>query len=193
MIWPVFWSRMTVAARHADDQIGAILALAAVAAAVFARSGDIFLLIAEVHQGGEVVVHLEDDRAAAAAVAAVRPAGGVVLLTVEADLAVAALAGDDLDLRNVNKHWLSSFPKGVVGFYMVCPYRAGVPRAAARGMRVAARDGRTICVFARPGETGYPRITGDFACAAGGQEGENLRFSPSCQSSPFPQARHGRG
>ena len=34
---------------------------------------------------------------------------------------------------------------------------------------------------------------GDFACAAGGQEGRNLWFPPSCQSSTFHQARHGRG
>ena len=32
-------------------------------------------------------------------------------------------------------------------------------------------------------------LTGElisFACAAGGQEGRNLRFPPSCQSSSFP-------
>ena len=50
-----------------------------------------------------------------------------------------------------------------------------------------------VLVFALPGETGRPRIAEDFACAAGGQEGGNLRFPPSCQSSSFPQARHGRG
>ena len=130
------------AARHADNEIRAVLALAALAATVFTRRGDVFLLIAEVQQGGEVVIHLEDDRAAAAAVAAVRPAGGNILLAVETDLAVAALAGDDLDLGNINKHWLSSFPKGVC-FCCARSKRAGISPPAGGGGGVAARDRRT--------------------------------------------------
>ena len=44
------------------------------------------------------------------------------------------------------------------------PHAAGL-HAAARGMRVAARDRRTIWVFTRQGETGCPRITGGISPA----------------------------
>ena len=92
------------AARHADHEVRAILALAALAAARLARRSHVFLLVAEVEKRGQVVVHLEDDRTASSAVAAVRTARRNILFAVEADLAVAALAGHDLDLGNINKH-----------------------------------------------------------------------------------------
>ena len=71
--------------------------------AVGAVSGGIFALIAEVHQGGHMVVHLEDDGAAPAAVAAVGAACGDVFLPVEGDGAVAAGAGFDRDFCFINK------------------------------------------------------------------------------------------
>ena len=92
------------AARHADDEVRAVLALAALAAARLAGRRDILFLVAEVQERRQIVIHLEDDRAAAAAVAAVRAARRDILFAVEADLAVAALAGNDLDLCNINKH-----------------------------------------------------------------------------------------
>ena len=45
------------------------------------------------------------------------------------------------------------------------------------------------CGFHREG-CAFPS-RGNVACAAGGQEGDNLRFSPSCQSSPFPRSSDG--
>src|SRR5699024_5860554 len=129
------------AARHADDEVRAVLALAALAAAVFARRGDVFFLVAEVHQRGQVVIHLEDDRAAAAAVAAVRPAGGDILLAVEADLAVPALAGDDLDLCNIDKHGLSSFPERECFF--AAPAPSGQSEAGGTGAHCAPLWGGT--------------------------------------------------
>ena len=80
------------AARYANDQVRTVLALAALAAARLTGSRDILFLVAEIKQRGQIVVHLEDDRAAAAAVAAVRTAGCHILFAVETNLAVTALA-----------------------------------------------------------------------------------------------------
>ncbi len=92
------------AARHADDQVFAVLALHALAHAVFAVRGGIFFLISEIQQGGQVVVNAEHDRAAAPAVAAVGAARSDIFLAVEADLAVAALTGNNFDFGDINKH-----------------------------------------------------------------------------------------
>ena len=61
-------------------------------AALAALRGHILALIAEVHQGAQVVVHHKNDVAAAAAVAAVRAACGHEFFTVKAHRTVAALA-----------------------------------------------------------------------------------------------------
>ena len=92
------------AARYANDQIRTVLALAALAAARLTGSRNILFLVTEIEQRGQIVIYLEDDRAAAAAVAAVRTAGRHILFAVKTNLAVTALAGYDLDFCNINKH-----------------------------------------------------------------------------------------
>ena len=91
------------AARHLDAQRLAVAAAAALALTGLAVAGDVFALVAKVHQRGHVVVHLEDDVAAASAVAAVRAARGHVLLAVERHRAVAAVARAHGDGYLVNK------------------------------------------------------------------------------------------
>ena len=76
-----------------DHEVLAVLAGFPGALAVHAVGGHVFALVAEVHQGGHVVIHLQDDAAAPAAVAAVRAAGGHVFLPVEGHDAVTAVAG----------------------------------------------------------------------------------------------------
>ena len=94
---------------HADDEIFAVLAPAAGALAVLAVGSYIFSLIAKVHQGGEIVVHPEDDAAAVAAVAAVGAALGDVLLPVKGHGAVAAVAGLHGDFYLIDKHIFIAF------------------------------------------------------------------------------------
>ena len=89
------------AARYANDQVRTVLALAALAAARLTGSRNILFLVAEVQERRQIVIHLEDDRAA---VAAVRTAACHILFAVETNLAVTALAGYDLDFCNINKH-----------------------------------------------------------------------------------------
>ena len=90
-------------ARDAQDDALAVLAGAALALAVLAVPGDEFALVAEVHQGGHVAVGLKDDVPAAAAVAAVRPAGRNVFFAVEGHRPVPALTGADFYGYLVNK------------------------------------------------------------------------------------------
>ena len=80
-----------------DDEVRAVLAGLAATLAVHAVGGYVFALVAEVHQGGHAVVHLQNDGTALAAVAAVRAAGRHVFFTVEGHHAVAAVAGFDGD------------------------------------------------------------------------------------------------
>ena len=80
-----------------DDEVLAVLAGLAGPLAVGAVAGHILALVAEIHQGGHVVVHLQNDGAAPAAVTAVRSAGGHVFLPVEGDGAVAAAPRPDGD------------------------------------------------------------------------------------------------
>src|SRR5699024_10916300 len=87
---------------HPDDQVLGVLPLLAGAAAVFAGVGGVFALVAELHQGGEVVVRHKQDVPAAAAVAAVRPARRDELFAVEADGPVAPLAGMQPDGGGIN-------------------------------------------------------------------------------------------
>ena len=86
-----------------QDQVRAVSAGATLAAAVCAVGGGVLALIAEVHQGGHMIVHRDHHVAAPAAVAAVRAAGGHIFLPVEGDHAVAAVAGADGDLRGIYK------------------------------------------------------------------------------------------
>ena len=86
-----------------QDQVCAVSAGAALAASVCAVGGGVLALIAEVHQGGHMVVHCDHHVAAPAAVAAVRAAGGHIFFPVEGDHAVAAVAGADGDLCGIYK------------------------------------------------------------------------------------------
>ena len=92
------------ALRDLDVQVLSALSVALVAAAVLAVLGFVLPFVAEVGQGGEGVVDHKDDVSASAAVSAVGPAAGDVFFTVERDRSVAAFAGGDRDLRNIDKH-----------------------------------------------------------------------------------------
>ena len=91
------------AQRDLDDQIFGVLAVAQARAALAALVGGILALVAEVHQGGQVVVHDEDDVAAASAVAAVRAARGHEFFAVKAHRTVAALARVEPDGGDIDK------------------------------------------------------------------------------------------
>ena len=91
------------ASGYADGQAFAVLAAFAPALTVYAVSCHIFALVAKVHQGRHVVVHLHDDAAAVAAVAAVRAAGGNIFFPVKGHRPVAAVAGANGDAGLVNK------------------------------------------------------------------------------------------
>ena len=91
------------AARNTQRQALAVLAGGAVALAVHAVAGNIFPFIAEVHQCGHVVVHDDNDIAAAPAVAAIRAAGRHKFFSVERHGPIAAPAGDNSDRGFVNK------------------------------------------------------------------------------------------
>ena len=80
-----------------DGEGLAVLTGLAFALAVGAVFRHVFALIAEIHEGGQVVVHLQDDMAARAAVSAVGAARGHVFLPVEGHGAVAAVARLDGD------------------------------------------------------------------------------------------------
>ena len=95
-----------------DGETLAVLAGLPAALTVHAVGGHIFALVAEVHQRGHVVVHLQDDGAAVAAVTAVRAAGGNVFLPVKGHCTVAAVAGAAGDAGLVDKsicHCVTSF------------------------------------------------------------------------------------
>ena len=80
------------AQRHLDDKVLRVFAVAQACTALATLRGHILALIAEIHQGGQVIVHHKDDIAAAAAIAAVRAASGHEFFTVKAHRTVAALA-----------------------------------------------------------------------------------------------------
>ena len=85
------------ARRHAQDQVGAALAVLVLAAPVLAAPGAQRLGIGQVEQGGEAGVDLQHHVAAVAPVAAARASARQVLLPPEARTAVAAVAGFDPD------------------------------------------------------------------------------------------------
>ena len=94
---------MCIRDRDPEDDGLAVLAGAALALAGLAVDGGELALVAEVHERGHVLVHGEDDVAAAAAVAAVGAARRDVFLAVEGDGAGPAVPGADLDGDFVNK------------------------------------------------------------------------------------------
>ena len=89
--------------RHPDGQALAVLAALAAALSVHAVSGHIFALIAEVHQGGHIVVHLHDDAPPVAAVSAVGSSRRNVFFSVKGHRPVAAVSGPNGDACLVNK------------------------------------------------------------------------------------------
>ena len=89
--------------RHDDGHVVAALAVFLLAHAALALLGLEAALVAEVDQGVEVLVGLQPDAAAIAAVAAVRAALGDELLAPEAHAAVAALSGNDGDFGFIYK------------------------------------------------------------------------------------------
>ena len=80
-----------------DDQICAVLAGLPGPLAVGAVASHVLALVAEVHQGGHIVIHLQNDGAAPAAVAAVRPAGSHIFFPVKGHGTVAAVPCPDRD------------------------------------------------------------------------------------------------
>ena len=93
------------AARDLDDEILPALALTAAALPVLSVRRGVFALVAEVHQGRQVIVHPQHDAAAVAAVAAVGATRRHIFFAVEGDRAVAAAARLDTDLYLINKHF----------------------------------------------------------------------------------------
>ena len=91
------------AQRHLDDKVFGILAVAEACAALAALGGSVLALVAEVHQGGKMIVRHKDDVTAAAAITAVRAASGHELLTMEAHCAIAALARMEPDGGDIDK------------------------------------------------------------------------------------------
>ena len=91
------------AAGHTDREILALLAVFARALTVHAGLGDVFALVAEVHQCRHVVVDDEDNVAAVAAVTAVGAARGDIFFAVERHRTVAALTGAAENARLINK------------------------------------------------------------------------------------------
>ena len=97
------------AAGHGDHQVRGAFAKAPVAPAVLPPLGGVLALVAEIRQSGEVVVHLEHNAAAPAAVAPIGTAGGHVLLPVEGDGAVSPVPGFDFDFRGIDEHSAAPF------------------------------------------------------------------------------------
>ena len=83
--------------RHAQRDVGSSGAILVRAAAVFAVLGAMQARVAEVDQRVDVAVGNRIDRAAAAAVAAIRAALGDEFFAAKARHAIAAFAGDDFD------------------------------------------------------------------------------------------------
>ena len=80
------------AQRHLDDKVLRVFAVAQACTALATLRGHILALIAEIHQGGQMVVRHKDDVAAPTAIAAVRAACGHEFFAVEAHRTIAALA-----------------------------------------------------------------------------------------------------
>ena len=91
------------AAGHADDKIVTVGTGLALGTAIFAVLGGVLAFVAEVHQGGKVIVRHKDNIAAAAAVTAVGAALGNKFFAVEGHNTVAALAGAHPDGGGINK------------------------------------------------------------------------------------------
>ncbi len=87
-----------------DNQRFTTLAAHVPACAVGTALGGVLTLVAEVQQGGQIVVDPEDDAAAMAAVTAVRAAGSHIFFPVEGHGTVAAPATDNGDTYFIYEH-----------------------------------------------------------------------------------------
>ena len=87
-----------------DDQGLSPLAAHVPALAVLARLGGILALIAEIQQGGQIVVDPQDHATPMAPVSPIGAAGGHIFLPVEGHGAVAALAAQDCNPNFIYKH-----------------------------------------------------------------------------------------
>ena len=148
------------AQRHLDDEVLGVFAVAQARAALAALRGHILALVAEIHQGGQVVVHHKDNVAAAAAVAAVRAACCHEFFAVKAHRAVAALARVEPDGGDVDKVGLCchtgppyqplrfAFPhagrrdREVIAFTQITQKRAGPQGSGSSG---CSFSGRSYC------------------------------------------------
>ena len=93
------------AQRHLDDEVLGILAVAEACAALAALGGSVLALVAEVHQGGKMIVRHKDDVTAAAAIAAVRAASGHELDLVDNNPPSGSIDGNYA--TSVTVHWVS--------------------------------------------------------------------------------------
>ncbi|MPN00998.1 hypothetical protein SDC9_148196 [bioreactor metagenome] len=99
-----------------DCQIHPVLAGLARALPVHAVRGGILPLVAEVQQGGKVVVHLQNDGTALAAVPAVRSARRHIFFTVEGNHSVSAVARPHGDAGLIDKRRRHKLPRFLVGW-----------------------------------------------------------------------------
>ena len=114
MIWPVSASRTHGAPGYVDDQGFSPLAGHFPAHAVDTCLSSVLSLIAEVQQGGHIVVDPQDDAAAVTAVTAVRAAGCHIFFPVEGHGTIAAATAADCNSNFIYKHLISSYGEGVV-------------------------------------------------------------------------------
>ena len=91
------------ARRHAHDEVVALMAVLLLAAAGLAVARDETRRVFEIEQGGEALVHFENNVAAAAAITARRSAEGPELFAQKCDRAVTAFAGLYIDSGFVDK------------------------------------------------------------------------------------------
>src|SRR5688572_10377772 len=89
--------------RHADHPICAAASMAIFAHPMFAASGFIQLLIAQVEQGRELGIRHRDHVSAASPVSAVWPAPRYKLLTPKANASPAAVSSDNADFDFIDK------------------------------------------------------------------------------------------
>ena len=113
---------------HADGETLAVLAGLAAALTVHAVIGHILALVAEIHQGGHVVVHLQNNGAAVAAVTAVGTAGGNVFFPVKGHRAVAAVAGAAGDPGLVDKAVCHSVTSLYLKIYRIHQYSHSIEK-----------------------------------------------------------------
>ena len=107
-------------ARDGNDEVRPAFSRKFAARAVHPGRRDELAAVFEIQQRVGAVVHGEHDVAAAAAVAAVRPALRHVFFPAEGDAAVPAVAGLDIELYLIEKHSVSSVYTATWNFMNPC-------------------------------------------------------------------------